>query len=380
MKKGIIWLVGLLCMAVILGSSIATAPASAAAAKSEGKTSGFTVGILNPYIGNNWRAQYVADAEEVCKRYKASGELADYQIATCNNDVSQQLTQITNMINTGVDALVIDAASATALTPVIKRARSEGILVVMSNAPAAYEDTIAVICDDPLFSLVNLTWLATELGGKGNIVQITGLVGNSEDNLRIASTEKMLKETYPNIKLLASAPANWVPSEAQAVMSTFISTYNNIDGILQQDITAPGVIRAYENAGIKAPLMTGDYSFGFLRTWESQLSEFKSVAYTMSPGIISDVMGVTINLLKGKTFKEGALQPNPLNPNMVNAIMIEPSYIVTNEPDPNAPWMKGLKYAKSIGVAEAVKLGEGQSDEALLDGHMTQEQIDSLFN
>ena len=86
-----------------------------------------------------------------------------------------------------------------------------------------------------------------------------------------------------------------------------------------------------------------------------------------------------MRLLEGYELDESVLVPNPLDENLVNTILLEPPYIVTNEAQPDAPWMARFKYAKSISVDEAVALGEGMSDADTLDGWMSQEQIDSYF-
>ncbi|MDR3211465.1 MAG: substrate-binding domain-containing protein, partial [Planctomycetota bacterium] len=191
----------------------------------------YTIGLLNPYIGNTWRAQYLEQAELAQKIYQEKGRLKELIIATCNNDVSQQLNQMNNMINQHVDCMLVDPSSVTALGAGIQRAIDEGILVLVVSAPAAYENTINYTHDNQAFASVNCSWLIDKLGGKGNIVEITGLVGNPADQARIAVHEELLGKTQ--IKVIGSAPANWSPTEAQTVMSQFISTYNQIDGVLQ---------------------------------------------------------------------------------------------------------------------------------------------------
>ena len=124
--------------------------------------------------------------------------------------------------------------------------------------------------------------------------------------------------------------------------------------------------------------MTGDSTFGFLRSW-AESDTLNCVAYATHPGQICDALNVTMRLLEGYELDESVLVPNPLDENLVNTILLEPPYIVTNEAQPDAPWMARFKYAKSISVDEAVALGEGMSDADTLDGWMSQEQIDSYF-
>lgn len=337
----------------------------------------YTIGFANVFVGNTWRAQYVADAQKMAEQLKTEGRIKEFIVTDADNDVSKQITQINNMIDEGVDAIMITPVSATSLGTVIERAQAEGILVVIAGDPAAYKGTYFVGGDNESFARLNIEWLVNELGGKGNIVQLTGVEGNSADKIRVDIYNSVLAK-YPDIKVLASAPASWNATEAQSAMSTFLSTFDNIDAVLQQDVTAPGVLMAYENAGKTPGIMIGDATYGFLRSW-AESKTLDCVAYATHPGQICDALNVTLKLLEGYKLDESILVENPLDPTLKNTILLEPPFIVTNEAQPNAPWMSRFKYAKSISLGEAVEIGEGMSDADTLDGWMSQEQIDSLF-
>ncbi|MDP4091824.1 MAG: ABC transporter substrate-binding protein [Bacillota bacterium] len=357
--------------------SAASSSSSTPAASTTAKQSGFTIGFANGYIGNTWRSQFVDDFQKAAQKYKDAGIIKDFQVVSCNADVTQQLNQINTLISSGVDALMIDPVSATSLGPVIAKAKAQGILVIITNDPAAYDGTYAVIGNNDAFWRIQTTWMAEQLKGKGNIVEITGLPGNTADTLRVNAAKDVLSK-YPGIKVLASAPGKWSETEAQSVMSTFINTYKNFDGILEQDVMAEGVLRAYETAGKKPPVMTGDYTFGFLNKW-AQTPDLNTIGVPYAPGMSADVLGITIRLLQGKQLKDGVMQANPLNPSLKNAIMLDPPYVVTKDGDPNAVWMKGYSLTKAIKLDDAAKLGQGQPSTAALDATLTDDQLNSFF-
>src|SRR5699024_12189975 len=113
----------------------------------------------------------------------------------------------------------------------------------------------------------DLKWLTEKLEEKGDIVQITGLPGNTADDIRNEAADDEL-ENFPDINVLDSKPGKWSQSEAQEVMSSFLSTYDNIDGILEQDVQAEGDLRAYDVADEDPPFMTVDYTYNIRRKWE----------------------------------------------------------------------------------------------------------------
>jgi ribose transport system substrate-binding protein len=382
-KYGTTRFVPLLLIVILLSSILSACSESQTGAvvgqaKAESKKQGdFIIGFSNGYIGNTWRAQFVENFEKEAKKYKEAGLIKNYEIANSNNDVSKQLTQLNTMINSGVDALMIDPVSAASIGPIVKKAKEKGILVVITNDPAAYPGTYAVIGNNDAFWRIQTQWLVDKLKGKGNIVQINGLPGNTADIIRQDAAKDVLS-TAPGIKTLASVPGKWSESEAQSVMTTLLSTHGNIDGILEQDVMAEGVLRAYENAGKTPPLMTGDYTFGFLRKWQNN-PDLESIAVPYAPGVVGDALGITIRLLQGKEVKDDSLQPNPLDKSLKNTIFIDPPYVVTKQAEPNAKWMKGLRFTKAIGLEEALKLGEGKSDTASLDASLKPEQLDMYF-
>ncbi len=342
------------------------------------KKEGFTVGFSNGYFGNTWRSQYVEGVKTVGDKFKKDGILKDVIIQNTNG-VPAQIAAVESFINSGVDAIVLNPVSSSALAPVVAKAIAKGILVVISDDPAEYPGTINVTGDNTAFWRIQANWIAEQLHGKGNIVEITGIAGNSADELRQREAKKVF-EKNPGIKVLASAPGGWDPTKAQQAMSNFLSAYKNIDGVLEQDVMAPGVIQAYEAAKRPLPIMTGDYTFGFLRTWKNKYPDLVTMTVPYAPGVGANSVEVTVKLLQGYKLKPESLQPNPLNPDLKNTVLSPAPYVVTKDAQPDAPWMQGEDpKIKAISLDEALKIGEGQPDSAALDAWWSEEQVNSLF-
>lgn len=349
-------------------------------AKAEGDNTadgGFVVGLSNGYWGNTWRAQMVEDFEKKAEEYKEEGILAGYMVSNTNSDATEQLNQINAMIDAGVDAILIDAVSPTTIKSAVEKAQAEGILVVIANDPAAYEDTICVAGDNYTWQKIQAVWLAEQLKGNGEIVKITGVSGNSADTFREEANDDVLAE-YPDIKVLGSAPGNWSQTDAQSVMTTFLSSYGNIDAVLEQDVMAEGVIKAYENAGKELPIMTGDYTKSFLQKW-ADTPELNSIGVSYAPGNATVALQVAVRLLQGKEIDESQLVENPMDENLVNTIMVAPPYVVTREGDQEAPWMEGLENTQAVTIEEALELLADAADTAALDGYLSEEAVDALF-
>jgi ABC-type sugar transport system substrate-binding protein len=341
------------------------------------KTDGFVIGLSAANTGNTWTAQYIEDWEMHTEYYKSKGLISRAIAASTDGDMTEQINQCLTMINNGIDALLVWPVSPTSLQSVVDAAEAKGTMVLITNDPAAYENTFAVIGDNDAFQRIQAVWLAEKLGGKGNIVQITGTPGFSSDILRQEAAADVFSK-YPNIKTLASAPGNWNTTDAQAATATFLATYDNIDAIFSQDVMAEGILKAFENARITPKLMTGDYTHGFFKKWAA-IPELDSIGVTYQAGIIVNSLDVAIRLLQGKKIKDSALSPNPLDESLKNAIYVDPAYVVTREGDPNAPWMKGYEGSKAVTLDNVLKMLEGRPDGYGLDGWLSEEQIDAMF-
>ncbi len=345
----------------------------------ETKTKGIKLGISNGYYGNTWRAQYVKSMEELCEQYKSDGTLSDYQIVNSTGDVTEELNNINGLISSGVDILMISPNSPTSMGSVIQSAIDQGIMVIIFNDAAAYEGTYCIYNDQSAFWEIQAKWFAEKLGGKGNIVQITGSSGNSTSELRISCAAKVFEE-YPDIKILASAPGEWSETTAQSVMSTFLSTYGEeIDGAMAEDVMANGLARAYENAGIEPKIMSGDTQKSFI-DWNLKHPDVATIASPSVPAIGVNSINMALKLYMGEELKDDVLQPNQEDESLVNAIVIPmPFVIVSQEEDKEGPWTEGHDETKFITTKEAAEMCEGKEDSYMLDMSMSEEQLNSYF-
>lgn len=358
--------------AAVMALGLCSAPAMA-----DEKTDGFVIGFSLGYWGNTWRSQTLQDFEDRAQEYIDQGILSDYMVANTSGDASEQLNQLNSMIDAKVDALMINPASPTAIKPVVDKALAAGIEVVIFDNPAAFEGTWCVAGDNYTWMKIQDIWLAETLGGKGDIVKITGVAGNSCSQLREMADDDVLSQ-YPDINVLASTPGNWSETDAQSIMTTYLSSFDNIDGVLMQDVMAEGVLQAYENAGQKPKVMLGDYTKSFLKRWKEN-PDLVTIGCSYAPGISRVALDFTVNVLQGMEVDEAQLLPNPMNEELVNTLMFAPPYVVTNEGDQDAKWMEGLENTKAITVDEALEILADQADTAALDGWMEKEAIDKWF-
>jgi ribose transport system substrate-binding protein len=272
---------------------------------SEKKTEGFKVGLSNSYIGNNWRTQMIDGFKEMAEEYKSKGIISDYIVQSSGVDVNNQIAQIRNMINAGIDLLVIDPISPTALNPVIEEAHKKGIVVVSSSQAVTSPHAISVLVDQKIWGATLAEWFVEELGGKGDIVIVSGLAGQPANIDRVNGQREVLAE-YPNINILTEVNGNWDQAAAQQVASSVIASYPELDGVLTQDSMALGVLQAFLTAEREIPVITGEVMVGYLHLWKKLKDErgFSTIGLNNPPSMVRNALGIGVRLLQGKEFKK----------------------------------------------------------------------------
>nr|BBH92231.1 sugar ABC transporter substrate-binding protein [Thermogemmatispora argillosa] len=321
----------------------------------------FTIGVSNGFVDSEWRTQMLQDMQTVNAEYKREGLTKDLVIESADVDVQGQIQQIRNLINRGVDAIIIDPNSPTALNPVIEQAIQAGIVVVSVDQEVSAKGAVNVTIDQREWARISMRWLAQKLNGKGNIVVINGIAGTPADTARYNGVKDVLSQ-YPGIKVLNVVNANWDEATGQQKMAALLASQPNIDGVWSQDGMAQGALQAVIAANPpKWPIMVGEARAGYLQLW-AQVKRthptFSSIGVINPPGVGASGLRVAIDLLLGKHIRPGVLAGQA-----GNTIYVPIPGEVT---DANF----ASEYARVKDLPQAYTL----------DGYISQQQADSYFS
>ena len=263
---------------------------------------GYVVALCNYSIGNSWRAQmeqeFVAEAEKL----KAEGVVSEYYITNSNEDINKQISDMQDLITKKVDAIVITAASPTALAPVVEEAAEAGIKVVSFDNVVETDEQVATVgIDEKEFGRIGAEWLGDKLDGKGKIVGLNGIAGTATDSLRWGGAEEVFKQ-YPDIEILGSANASWDYAQGKAAMESMLSAYPEIDGVWSQGgAMTQGAIDAFIAAGRDLVPMTSEGNNGAIRAWIENKDKGLSCIAPSNPTYTSaEALRVVIKALNGE--------------------------------------------------------------------------------
>jgi ribose transport system substrate-binding protein len=121
------------------------------------------------------------------------------------------------------------------LNQVVKSACDKGVKIFAYDAEITEPCAYNVHIDQEEAGRKTAEWLVDKLGGKGNIVVITGVPGTSVDTLRTKAAKEVFAK-HPGIKIVAEAVGMWSQAVARTEMSKILATQNwdHIDGLWMQ--------------------------------------------------------------------------------------------------------------------------------------------------
>ena len=166
----------------------------------------------------------------------------------------KQVSMIEDCISRKPDVIVVNAVDPAAVVPALKKASEAGIPVLMQNAdttPAGHAYTKAFIGSqsyDQGYAVGQM--IVKALGGKGNIVVITGKTGQTDTVNRTAGMRAAFKDAKADIDVLAVQPADWSKDKALTVMQDLLTRFPKIDAVFgQDDPMALGALEAIKAQG-----------------------------------------------------------------------------------------------------------------------------------
>ncbi|MDR3493287.1 MAG: ABC transporter substrate-binding protein [Ancalomicrobiaceae bacterium] len=273
------------------------------------------IALSNAYFGNSWRHQMVGSFEEAAKAAKAANKIADYIVMNGDGSVAQQSSQIGELILKGVDVLLVDAASETAVNGVIEKACKAGIIVISFDSIASAPCNYQLNFDFKGYKSLQAEAMFKLLGYKGNIVQVRGVKGSAPDN-DMYNAQKSVIDKYPDIKVVATVYGQCTASVAQSAIANVLPSLPHVDAVLGQGCPDDvGIMQAFVQYGGEyvghMPRIEGGGSSEFVRWWaaETKKNGYQTVSMNTTPGIGGAAFWLGLGLLQGEKAPKIMIMP-----------------------------------------------------------------------
>lgn len=268
-----------------------------------GSGQGYVIGFSNSFNGNSYRQSMEAYLQEAADELIADGTIKEVIFAESNQNNSTQVQQIENFIIQGVDAIIIDPGSASALDGAIQKASDAGIpCIVINDGPVT---STADLCYQINFDLADMTKTLTEyvcekMGGKGNLIELRGQAGAESDAQMHEGVLEGLKN-YPDVTVVAEIYTDWTGSKAQSELASVLPTLDQVDGVVTQGGDSYAAVQAFQTAGKDLPVIAGDNRGYFLKWWANEAPEgYETLSASSNTWIGASSIYVTVDILDGK--------------------------------------------------------------------------------
>ncbi len=278
---------------------------------------GYKIGISNTVQGNGWREEMVCAMKA---QALVSGKVASLNIAHRNTDAAGQLEDIRNLIQAGVNAIVVNPANADGINAAIKEATDAGIVVVAVDQAVTEPSAYILSNNQEQYAYIGAKWLFETMGGKGSVVYMRGAAGAGADNDRDAGFKRALAE-FPDVKVAQEVFTGWQQDQGKQQILDYIATGVPFEGVWTSGIDNV-IVDAFVESGTPLVPIVGADNAGFV----GQLASVEGLvgAAVTNPGSVGGAgVALAIQILDGQ---------KPAS----NTVLVDPSLWANNTDDGKA--------------------------------------------
>src|SRR3981081_4107641 len=144
----------------------------------------YRVALANGFIANTWRIQMIQTAKAYAAQPEVAAKLKEFKVVSTGEDVAAQISAINNFIDSGFDAVIVNAQNPKAFAPVIKRAKDAGVVLVAFDNILDTTAAINVNVDQKGLGILWANWIIKHVPNGGKVLEVRGVAGTSVDTDR----------------------------------------------------------------------------------------------------------------------------------------------------------------------------------------------------
>jgi ribose transport system substrate-binding protein len=226
----------------------ASGPLGSASAARGTKDSPWLIGMSQCNLGEPWRVQMNEDIEKAVARHP------ELKLVTkdAQNDALRQRAQVEELVAQKVDLLIISPKETAPLTKPVAEAFDKGVpVIVLDRRVSGDKYTVFIGADNKRIGRAAGAWVSRELGGKGKIVELKGLMTSSPGQDRHSGFREGLGATQAGgLEVVFEADMEWLEPRARKEMESALAAHPRIAAVYaHNDPGAHGAYLAAKAAG-----------------------------------------------------------------------------------------------------------------------------------
>jgi ribose transport system substrate-binding protein len=269
----------------------------------------YKIALSNSFYGNTWRKQMVDVMQKAASEAKAQGVISDFTVDNGDGTANTQLAQLNSLILSHPDAILINAASPTALNGAVAQAIQQGIKVIVFDSLTTGTEAYQLSYDVSSWGELAAQYVTKRLGSKGGNVLITRGVVGSQPELLIYNAVKDVFKPSPEIHVLGEVDTEADNAKAQSAVANLLPSMSKIDAVLTEG--SYGVVQAFLAAGKPVPIVVGNNRAEFIRWWidEKAKNGYQTISLGSEPSIGAIAFWLSVHILRGDKVPE--MQQHP---------------------------------------------------------------------
>jgi ABC-type sugar transport system substrate-binding protein len=175
-------------------------------------------------------------------------------VTNANAELPKQIADIQDMLNQGVQMLIVAPVNSDGLDPALAAAKQKGVPVLTIDRKVTNKscsDYVAFLGSDFYDQGVRAADAMNEAtGGKGKVAILLGSSGNNVTDERNAGFKEQVEKEYPDLEIVVEQTANFARDEGQTVTEQLLQSNPDITAIYaHNDEMALGAVTAVSAAG-----------------------------------------------------------------------------------------------------------------------------------
>jgi ribose transport system substrate-binding protein len=228
------------------------------------------VGWVGNYMMHEWYQTVKRGMEARAQQLGIQLEVAD-----ANLDMARQVSMAEDLIAKGVDVLIISPVQQEGAEAIVKKAKAEGVPLVIEASPVKGMTTIVAICDyDCGFKggVETGKYVKAKLGGKARILAVD-LPMLRPCILRVDGFVDGIHTVIPDAEVVHRIDGQGLKDKALQVATDALTKDSDINVIYGcNDDSALGALQAYKSAGLDTKKLvvcgTGSEGLAFIKAMQ----------------------------------------------------------------------------------------------------------------
>ncbi|RUW83246.1 sugar ABC transporter substrate-binding protein [Mesorhizobium sp. M1E.F.Ca.ET.063.01.1.1] len=268
----------------------------------------YRIALANGYIANTWRIQMIQTAKAYAAQPDVAKKLKEFKVVSTGEDVPAQISAINNFIDSGFDAIVVNAQNPTAFGPVIKRAKEAGVILVAFDNILDTKDAINVNVDQKGLGELWGKWLVSHVPNGGKVLEVRGVAGTSVDTDRHNGIHEVLDGSGKKWDV-TEVVGKWDDGVAQKATADAIATSGPFDGITGQGGDT-GIVQAMIDAKHPFVPFGGETENGFRKFCAAHAADgLKCSSAGTGPAQVAVAIKTAIAALEGNVVPQSVKLP-----------------------------------------------------------------------